>query len=96
MVQKNILLPTDFSNNSWSAIVYALKLYANESCTFYLLNSSAVKISMMSNLSNKLMETLQKETREELLDLKKQMKLSNINENHNYKILISTQTLFLH
>lgn len=35
---KNILLPTDFSDNSWNAINYALQLYKDEACTFYLLN----------------------------------------------------------
>lgn len=36
---KRILLPTDFSNNSWSAIKYALQLFKNETCTFYLINT---------------------------------------------------------
>lgn len=36
---KNILLPTDFSENSWNAIEYALQLFKNEECTFYLLNT---------------------------------------------------------
>lgn len=35
---KNILLPTDFSENSWNAIRYALALFNNEKCTFHLLN----------------------------------------------------------
>ncbi|MDT7827441.1 universal stress protein [Pricia sp. S334] len=35
---KNILLPTDFSNNSWNAIKYALALFKGEQCTFHLLN----------------------------------------------------------
>ncbi len=36
---KKILLPTDFSNNSWNAIEYALRLFENETCKFYLLNT---------------------------------------------------------
>ncbi|SFZ92286.1 Nucleotide-binding universal stress protein, UspA family [Flaviramulus basaltis] len=36
---KKILLPTDFSENSWNAIKYALQLYKDEVCTFYLLNT---------------------------------------------------------
>ena len=35
---KKILLPTDFSENSVNAIHYALHLFRNEECTFYLLN----------------------------------------------------------
>ena len=36
---KKILLPTDFSENSWNAIKYALQLFKNEPCKFYLLNT---------------------------------------------------------
>ncbi len=34
-----ILLPTDFSDNSWNAISYALQLFKDERCTFTLLNT---------------------------------------------------------
>ncbi|MEX0997777.1 MAG: universal stress protein [Flavobacteriaceae bacterium] len=34
----NILIPTDFSDNSWNAIRYALQFFKNCSCTFYLLH----------------------------------------------------------
>ena len=36
---KRILIPTDFSDNAWNAICYALKLYAEEECEFFLLNT---------------------------------------------------------
>lgn len=36
---KRILLPTDFSDNSWNAISYALQLFKNDTCTFTLLNT---------------------------------------------------------
>ncbi|WP_373282945.1 universal stress protein [Aquaticitalea lipolytica] len=36
-MMKNILLPTDFSDNSWNAIKYALQLFKDEKCTFHLL-----------------------------------------------------------
>lgn len=35
---KNILLPTDFSDNSKNAIQYALEFFKNELCTFYILH----------------------------------------------------------
>jgi nucleotide-binding universal stress UspA family protein len=35
---KRILLPTDFSENAWNAIEYALQLFKDEACHFYLLN----------------------------------------------------------
>ncbi len=37
-MKKKILLPTDFSKNAWNAIVYAIELYKNEVCDFYILN----------------------------------------------------------
>lgn len=36
---KHILLPTDFSENSWNAIKYAIHLYNNDACTFHILNT---------------------------------------------------------
>ena len=36
---KKILLPTDFSASAWNAIVYAIALFKNEACTFYLLHT---------------------------------------------------------
>ncbi|MBJ6367020.1 universal stress protein [Snuella sedimenti] len=35
---KTILLPTDFSKNSLNAIYYAMELFENEVCNFYVLN----------------------------------------------------------
>lgn len=36
---KNILLPTDFSENSLNAIKYAVQLFKNQECNFILLNT---------------------------------------------------------
>ena len=36
---KKMLLPTDFSNSSWNAIQYAIKLYEHQECDFYILNT---------------------------------------------------------
>lgn len=35
---KNILLPTDFSENSWNAIQYAINFFESHACNFYLLH----------------------------------------------------------
>lgn len=42
---KNILLPTDFSENSWNAIRYAIAFYKNYKCNFYLLH-----VNRLSNI----------------------------------------------
>lgn len=36
---RKILLPTDFSDNAYNALKYAVELYKNDDCTFYLLNT---------------------------------------------------------
>ena len=35
---KNILLPTDFSENSWNAIKYAIQFFETSTCNFHLLH----------------------------------------------------------
>jgi nucleotide-binding universal stress UspA family protein len=92
-MEKRILLPTDFSDNSWSAIVYALKLYKDEACVFYLLNSIAIEGSSMANLSNKLIKSMQESALKELLELKDMAEKSNINPNHRFEIIMSSKDL---
>lgn len=36
---KQILIPTDFSQNAWQALCYAIELYKNHDCVFHLLNT---------------------------------------------------------
>lgn len=44
---KNILLPTDFSENAWNAIDYAIRLFENEACNFYVLHVNKVTDNFM-------------------------------------------------
>jgi len=37
---KNILILTDFSDNSWNAVVYALNFFKHYTCNFYILHVS--------------------------------------------------------
>lgn len=39
---RNILIPTDFSENSWNAIAYGLSLFKKTNCTFYIIHISPV------------------------------------------------------
>ncbi len=47
-MKKKILIPTDFSKNSWSAINYASELYKYEKVDFYILNAFQTD-SLLSN-----------------------------------------------
>jgi len=35
---KHILIPTDFSENSWNALIYGLEMFKKTKCTFYLMH----------------------------------------------------------
>lgn len=92
-MQRKILIPTDFSDNAWSTVVYALKLFADEFCTFYFLNSTLIKVSTLSNLSNKLLKTMEEDALKELLALKDLAETSDANANHNFQIILSFKDL---
>lgn len=91
---KNILLPTDFSDNSWNAIKYALKLFKNEVCNFYLLHVTLVPnystaetpiIPMTRTISQNLLI----QAKQELLDLLKNIKKQFQNPKHSFFTLSS-------
>ncbi|MCL5128264.1 universal stress protein [Algibacter sp. L4_22] len=92
-MKRKILLPTDFSDNAWSATVYALKLFAEQECTFYFLNSIVVKVNMLSNVSNKLITTMRENAMVELLDLKELVQSSDPNPKHDFDIILSSDDL---
>lgn len=48
---KNILLPTDFSENSRNAIDYAIRFFENMECNFYLLHVNRIGNMAVSNAS---------------------------------------------
>lgn len=48
MDRKRVVLPTDFSQNAWNAIVYALTLFKNVPCDFFILNAFQVGTSGLS------------------------------------------------
>ncbi|WP_340073705.1 universal stress protein [Leptobacterium sp. I13] len=46
---KKILIPTDFSENAWNALQYALDLYKDETCNFFILNAYSPPIVSPTN-----------------------------------------------
>ena len=95
---KAILLPTDFSDNSWNAIEYALNFYKHTTCHFYLLH--------VNRLNNVVIEDyLYDDTQEIVIDVnvenaKKQLKelqqkiALNFNNNKNHKFYTLTDDNF--
>jgi len=51
-MRRKILIPTDFSKNAKKALRYAIQLYKNESCDFYLLNVFSATSNILESLMN--------------------------------------------
>lgn len=90
-MNKKILLPTDFSKNSWNAILYATELYKNEQVDFFLLNAfqaSTVPPSLDLFRAPEPGEKLYEDAKEKsYLGLEKSLlriKAHKENEKHNY------------
>ncbi|MBU2920533.1 universal stress protein [Winogradskyella psychrotolerans] len=91
---KQILLPTDFSDNSWSAIVYALKLYANETCAFYFLHSwSFLESTSRTYITSTYVDQLKEKSIKELNELKGRVEVVNKNPNHAFQVIHTSEVL---
>lgn len=90
---KNILLPTDFSKNSINAIKYAVNLFEDIECSFYILNvqkaSSFISDDLMSvstsaTIYNTLVDAAKKSITNIILQINKNFK----NENHTFHSIV--------
>jgi nucleotide-binding universal stress UspA family protein len=95
---KNILIPTDFSENSWNAVRYALELYKGEDCTFHLLNTYTPIIPnsrfMASSFQPGLLDAGSLDnSKKGLSDLLKRIQKTHKNTNHHFKTIASFNLL---
>ena len=97
---RKILLPTDFSDNALNAIHYALELFKDEKCTFYLLNTFSPSIysfeyQIANNVYMKdvISEIKMKSDRKLKKIISKTEKRFN-NSNHQFKSISSYNTLY--
>ena len=95
---KKILLPTDFSDNSWNAIKYALQLYKDEVCNFILLHTYTPMIYQVEHMQTSAIQfqvlDAVKETAKKRLDKLEQSINSEFNNpKHTYSQILSFNTL---
>lgn len=95
---KKILLPTDFSDNSWNAIKYALQLYKNDTCVFTLLNTYTPFIYQYQDINDsafemELIEINSKTSKDKLESLSKIIEQEYSNPNHTFSQISSFNTL---
>ncbi|MRI00727.1 universal stress protein [Kriegella sp. EG-1] len=86
---KNILIPTDFSENAWNAIKYGVQLHESAKCNFYLLHVSDFIDSPMgtdsfANLKNSQTTELVAPAKKQLTSLQHKIDKTFTNENHNF------------
>lgn len=92
-MKRNILLPTDFSKNSWYAINYALKLYNNDPCNFYILNVFSATGNILDSFLNmepgsELYETAKANSEEGLSKVLDQLAFrENSNPKHHFEVI---------
>ncbi|MCW5515774.1 universal stress protein [Muriicola sp. Z0-33] len=86
---KNILFPTDFSENAWNALKYAQRLFSKTKCNFYILHVSdyidypTVSISLEGNKDVETQE-LMVPSKKQLNALLHKVESSNAIKKHKY------------
>lgn len=95
---KRILLPTDFSENAFNAIVYAVQLFKNEKCKFFLLNTytpAAYHTGMMADSYSALqLENITRQNSVKGLDsIEEKLKKDFQNPKHEFEKIASFNLL---
>lgn len=96
---KKILLPTDFSDNARNAINYALNLYKDKNCKFYLLNTYTpiiynydYRMSANGYLGD-IVDIIKESSLEKLNGIEKELKEKFNNSKHQFEIISSFSLL---
>ncbi len=95
---KNILLPTDFSENAWNAIFTAVKLYRNFPCRFYLFHSYQPQDSNLRGFKSSVRagsvyEAMEEVAKTELAKTVAYLKENHSNPNHLFETVSCTGDL---
>ncbi len=96
---KKIVLPTDFSENALNAIDYALQLFKDETCAFFILNTYTPMIynyEYQLNADQYMMEAVdmvKKNSEEKLDELVRTLKKKYNNLKHKFKTISSFNIL---
>ncbi|SDH32677.1 universal stress protein [Winogradskyella thalassocola] len=93
-MKKHIVLPTDFSDNAWSAAVYALKLYAEVECKFYFLHAWSVTTNTTRTyITANYVDSVKDDAWRQLAELKEMSENADSNANHSFEIILSSDKL---
>jgi len=89
---KKVLLLTDFSDNAWNAIVYAMDIYKNIPCQFYILNVHTVNTTpLLATVSSQkignLYDIARIESDKGLKNIADDIKNSKTSELHSFQFI---------
>lgn len=95
---KKILVPTDFSNNAYSALFYATRLFQNEACHFYILNTFEVDTPVLTSRidtskGNKLYQELSNKSQEKLTETLHSIVRDSEDFNHTFETISISKKL---
>ncbi|MEM9648197.1 MAG: universal stress protein [Bacteroidota bacterium] len=95
---QKILIPTDFSDNAWNAIDYAMQLFRNKECTFYLLNTYTPIIPsgrFMAKMIDgvRIVDAVRDSSEEGLLKTVERIQSKYRNSNHRFETISSFNLL---
>lgn len=96
---RHILIPSDFSLNAYNAAYYAIMLFTDEPCMFYLLNSYQVTVHhpgyfTQNDVGDSVIEIANQKSKKGLNQLEEKLKINFRNQQHKFK-KISTKGLFI-
>lgn len=96
IMRHKVLLPTDFSENAWHAINYAIKLYRDEYTDFYILNVFSATGNIMKSLidMDKGSELYEAKLQESISGLAKTLEKLKLSENTCRKHQFKTISMF--
>lgn len=89
---KKILLPTDFSENAYNAINYAIELYKGEPCEFFILHSYYLPGYSENNLlslvpTDEKLKEVKERAEKKMETLKVLVRFNDFNNNHKLHFL---------
>ncbi|HZW76840.1 MAG TPA: universal stress protein [Flavobacteriaceae bacterium] len=95
---KRILVPTDFSGNAYSALLYACKLYSKENVHFAILHSFEAELSQLTSRvdvgrSDEMLKTLTDNAEQDGQRLLDQLNVDKGPSNHTYEVIATPQPL---
>lgn len=93
-MRQHILLPIDFSDNAWSAALYAINLFANKPCTFYFSHAwTFVNTGARTYIAPNYIDALKDASKTHLSEFRDRAKKESSNAEHEFKIIFSVDTL---